>query len=85
MQAVAEPILSPVNEPGPPDTAIASNSETSVSVILQISSIIGSKVCECVTLLLIVYSAVIISSVSIAVEHTRDDASIASIFILKIL
>ena len=54
-------------------------------VILQISSIIGSKVCECVTLLLIVYSAVIISSVSIAVEHTRDDASIASIFILKIL
>mgnify|MGYP000071522756 CR=1 FL=1 len=42
--AVADPILSPVNDPGPPATAIASRSERSRSTILVISSIIGRRV-----------------------------------------
>ena len=48
--AVAEPIRSPVKEPGPPATAMASMVFKSRSIILDISSNIGSNVCECVFL-----------------------------------
>ena len=44
--AVAAPILNPVNEPGPPVIAIAYKSFLLPPVILNISSIIGSNVCE---------------------------------------
>ena len=48
--AVAEPMRRPVNEPGPPATAIASIVERSSSVMFEISSSIGSRVWECVFL-----------------------------------
>ena len=44
--AVAEPILSPVNEPGPAATAIASIVDRSSSTMLRTSSIMGTNVCE---------------------------------------
>ena len=43
---VATPILNPVKEPGPVDTATTSNSSGLTSVISHISSIIGRSVCE---------------------------------------
>ena len=46
----AAPIRSPVKEPGPAATAIASIVFKSNSVIFTISSNIGSSVCECVFL-----------------------------------
>ena len=48
--AVAAPIRSPVKEPGPEETAIASIFVLSSSAMRQISSSMGRSVCECVFL-----------------------------------
>ena len=47
---ITEPIRSPVNDPGPAETAIKSIVLRSSSVILATSSSIGRSVCECVFL-----------------------------------
>ena len=60
--AVADPILRPVKDPGPPDTAMASIVFKSIPTSFTISSIIGSRVCEWVILKSTVYSAIVIPS-----------------------
>ena len=80
--AVADPIRRPVKEPGPPDTAMASMEPSSVSVMVTISSIMGRSVWEWVFLKFTVYSAVRMSSVTMAADATSEELSIPSILIV---
>ena len=79
--AVALPILSPVKEPGPSATAMASIVERSRFIFLHMSSSIGIKISECVVLYCTENWETSISPSETATAPTSPDVSIESIFI----
>ena len=78
--AVAEPIRSPVKDPGPSATAMVSMSLSVSPDEAMTRSIMGIRVSEWVSLLHTLYSALITPSDSMAAEATSPDESIASMF-----
>ena len=64
---------------------MASISLRSIPDIVTTWSIIGSKVCECVCLLLTVNSATIVSSANTAADATNPELSIANNFTANLL
>ena len=80
--AVADPIRRPVNDPGPPATAIASRLSRFRSSVRLTSSSIGINVWLCVRLKFTVYSARSIPSSMTATLAGIPELSIASSFIM---
>ena len=79
--AVDIPILTPVKEPGPIEHASKSISFNVKLVFVNILSINGINVCECVFSSSLCNSAITLLSSNIQVVHLLEDVSIPNIFI----